>query len=357
MARLSKEELKALKKKYGDIYSYSKYNTYLNDPYSYYLNYVRHIKKDRPDNNFCAFGDTTHSLIEQGYENNWTPEEMLARFQNEAVKFELLDQKFMSSEKINANVESKYIPCVEHYIKNFAPLPYPFKIEEMIDTMVGKYYFYGYVDMSHTEPDGTAIITDFKTSTLYSKASIPDYSEQLLLYCKGYSEKYSLPIDKIKLRWDFVKYVNVSFTQENGKERIQAVLRCDLGDFLSRKVKTWATKAKYAEEKVAEFIEMALVGNHNNLPQDIQDRYDIQNCYVYIDFGQKDLDKLCEKIETTIDEASAKKFVYELTGDESVFMFEISDKEAFYFNNLCGYSSRLHKPYAEYIEKNKWRYR
>ena len=51
MARLSKKQMDKLKEQYGvsTIYSFSRYNAYLTDPYGYYLNYVRHVPQRESD--------------------------------------------------------------------------------------------------------------------------------------------------------------------------------------------------------------------------------------------------------------------------------------------------------------------
>jgi hypothetical protein len=363
MGRLNKEEYAALQAKYGELYSYSKYNTYISDPYTYFLNYVLHTPKDKPQNNFNILGEATHTLIENAYEKGWTCDQMLASFRESVINYQLIQGKFISSnDDINDSVEAKYIPCVEHYLKHFEPLPFEFSIEEMVDVMVGSYYFYGFVDMSHTEYDTeahdyTVYITDFKTSSLYSPKDREDHKEQLLLYALAYSQKHRVPLSKIKLRWDFIKYVNVIFAQENGKIKIQAIERHKLCEFLCDKVSKWATKIGKDSFEILEMCENIGAEEYEKLPPEIYQRFKVEHCYVEIPFGQCDIDDLVWKIVINIDEANDKTDNYWMTKDDREFWKEVSYADSFYFNNLCEYSGKLHKPFGEYLEKHKndWR--
>ena len=361
MGRLSKEEYQKLKDKYGELYSYSKYSTYLNDPYTYFLNYVLSTPKDRPQNNFNVLGEKTHDLIEKAYKDGWTNEQLLESFRCAVTDYQLLDRKFiLGNDKVNDNVEEKYIPCVEHYLKNLVPLNYPFEIEEFVDTFIGNYYFYGYIDMSHKEADDeahdyTVYITDFKTSTIYSGQDKAEHAEQLLLYAYAYSQKYFVPLNKIKIRWDFIKYVNLIFRQANGKTKIQAIERHELKDRLCEKVENWAKKLRYDEFEISDFLVLVEQEKYCDLPENIRNNFSVEHCYVEVDFTQKDINELIEKIVATIDDANknTNKFYCELMENDSMFWREVTNSDEFYFNNLCEYSAKLHKPYAKYLDTKK----
>ena len=75
----------------------------------------------------------------------------------------------------------------------------------------------GYLDFIQTEPDGGIIITDFKTSTLYRGDKIQNESGQLLVYAEGIRQLLNIPLEMIKCRWNFLKYVDVTVLQANGK--------------------------------------------------------------------------------------------------------------------------------------------
>lgn len=354
--RLNKEQLKDLKDKHGNLYSYSKYQTYINDPYGFYLKYIKHIQEDRINNNFSILGTLCHDLIEEGHKEKLNKEEMLNKFY-ENIMF-MQTKFFNDNEKLNNSVEGKYLPCVEHYIKNFKVIPYEFKAEDMLSCMIDKYFVYGYVDMWHKEydedeKDTIYTITDFKTSTLYSKKDIESHKEQLLLYATGLSRKFKVPFNKIKLRWDFVKYVNVTFVQQNGKIRTQAVERHILCEFICKKVLKIATKLKYEEDDIDEMILHINNEQYELLPENIRNNFYIDNCYVYIEYSEKDITEFLDKFKAILAEIELNVALYDLTEDENIFWKDIEPNEAFYFNNLCGYSSKLHKPYEEYLKKHK----
>ena len=58
--RMSIEKLNKLKKKYkvNILWSWSRYNSYLNDPYGYYLKYIKHEKEQVKDSIWGISGVT-----------------------------------------------------------------------------------------------------------------------------------------------------------------------------------------------------------------------------------------------------------------------------------------------------------
>ena len=72
--RKTKEELNAICKKYNVpfMWSWSRYNTYKTDHYSYFLKYVKNIKEDRRDSIYAVSGGYCHDIIEKYYNGTIT---------------------------------------------------------------------------------------------------------------------------------------------------------------------------------------------------------------------------------------------------------------------------------------------
>ena len=66
MGRLSREQINKIKKQYGvdTLYSFSRYNAYLTDRYSYYLNYVKHVPPRESDSIYSRSGSMIHEILQ-----------------------------------------------------------------------------------------------------------------------------------------------------------------------------------------------------------------------------------------------------------------------------------------------------
>ena len=59
------------------MWSWSRYNTYKTDHYSYFLKYVKNIKEDRRDSIYAVSGGYCHDIIEKYYNGTITQEDMI----------------------------------------------------------------------------------------------------------------------------------------------------------------------------------------------------------------------------------------------------------------------------------------
>ena len=89
------------------------------------------------------------------------------------------------------------------------------------------------------------------------------------------------------------------------------------------------------------------------LPEDVQAKYVISDCFVYIDLTDKLIDSWVEDIITTIKDISLREKDWDETHSENVWWDtdESVKAQSYYFSTLCGYSGTLHKPYGEYLKK------
>ena len=194
-------------------------------------------------------------------------------------------------------------------------------------------------------------IIDFKTSTIYRGKKALSESGQLVLYAEGLHQ-LGVPLEKIKIGWNFLKYVEISIQQANGKINKRQIERCKIGSSLKANAKMWLKKTGY-EDEIDYYINLLEQTNDiKSLPEEVQEKYEVNDCYVYVDLTQVMIDDLKQEITETLDEIMKKENQYKATNDDSIFFDseESVKAQSYYFANLCGYSSLLHKPYKRFLE-------
>jgi len=354
MARKTGEELEAIKKKLNvsKLWSWSRYNNYKNSSYEYYLKYIAKVKEDRDDAIYGVSGNACHTILENFYSKQIKYDDMLQAYEDALFTFNSGELKYdRTNEEKNNNIAKKYESSIRHFFSNHDIINKKVEIEKFITIKINKFVFQGYIDFIHKE-DGCFIITDWKTSSIYTGKKINKEKGQLVLYAEGIKQ-LGVPLEKIKIRWDFLKYVTVEVLQANGKITERNIARNIIGTSLVSNAKMWLKKEKcYSEEEIDSYLELLSMTNDLScLPDNVQSKYKVKDCFVYIPFTQDEIDNLKADIVDTIVEISKKESEYLKTKDENVWWEEISDAESYFFANLSGYSSFLHKPYAEYLNK------
>ena len=354
MARKTKEELEAIKKEYNceNIYSWSRYNTYKNSKFEYFL---RYIKKEKPtrENAYGITGNIFHDTVERFYDGSIEYEDMIDEFNAGYLNVEMSNLKFdRSDDDKNDKIADKYLKCVRHFLKNHQVIPHKLVLEEYLIIKVGKYIFGGYFDALHKDDEGYYTITDWKTSTIYSGKKIDELKGQLVLYAEGLVQK-GIKVEDIRCRWNFGKYLNVTMPLKNGKMKTSKAERHIWFSKIKNNAKMWLKDLdKYTDQEIEDMLDYSLEFNTiDNLPQEIQDLYTIEDCYVYADFNQEEIDKLKEELISTLDEIEEKTEEYNETKDDNVFWEEITDRDSYYFANLCGYGASQHLPYQHYLNQ------
>jgi hypothetical protein len=212
------------------------------------------------------------------------------------------------------------------------------------------------------DEDGTVTILDWKSSTIYTGAKVLKEGKQLLIYAQSLIQ-HGMPMDKIKICWDFLKYVNVSFVQQNGKPKTRQIERNVIGTSLASTIKTKmkATK-KYTEDEINSYLEFVVTTNSlDGLPEEISSQFTIEDCLVYIPLSEEILQNLNEEVISTIKSIDKCKELWynkkESGADESELDLIWYDSEEqlkaneYYHWNLSAYSQTLHKPFADYVAK------
>lgn len=278
---------------------------------------------------------------------------MLSLFEDALFTLELGGLKFdRSNAEKNKSISDKYSFDMKHFFKNHKAIEKNVDIERFLVIKIGNYIFQGYADLIKKDEDGNFIIQDWKSSSIYTGAKIAKECGQLILYAEGLRQ-FGVPLEKVKSCWNFLKYCTVEIQQANGKTTKRNIERIKIGESLKSNATMWLKKCGY-EDAVDGYIELLEQTNSIEcLPADVQEKYKINDCYVFISLSQEVIDDLKAKIIDTLNEIKTKELEYHKTLNERPFWDEDVAKESFYFANLCGYSANLHKPYGEYLDKLK----
>lgn len=354
------KEVKAIANKLNcdEIYSWSKYNQYKGDTYTFFLKYILKIPEDRNDSIYGVFGNAAHDAIELFYKNEIDKDGMLERFEEKLFEFTVGGLKYdRSDEDKNKKIGDKYESCLRHFFKNHQRIPYKLKLEMFIPIKINNILIQGYIDAIHKEKRNDKdvfVITDWKTSSIYKGKKIDKEKGQLLLYSYGVHKKLNIPMDQIVARWAFLKYVEVECMQANGKVKSRIIERNDIGNSLSSNAKMWLKKSdnRFSEEEIDDYLnKMSIDNSIDCLPEDVKNKFVVKDCYVEIPLDDESIKELIEDIIKTVEEIKSKEVEYKNLLDHKVWWQEVTDADSYFLANLNGYSAKIHKPYKEYLDK------
>lgn len=357
--RKSKAYLEKIKNKYGvdELYSWSKYHLGKTDPYGYLLRYILKEKETRYSI-YGVSGGKCHDILEDFYTGKLQYDDMIKEYDMALYEMELAGLKYnRSDEKKNATIAKKYEDNMKLFFVGHIPTEGKTICEQFIVIKVGKYIFQGYIDFIHKVGDKYHII-DFKTSTIYTGKKIDEENGQLVLYAESLIQ-LGVPIENIVIGWNFLKYtkVNVLTTTKDKETKLEKTRskNCLRTEWVSE-MKSYLTKllsklTEYDELEIEDMVQTACENNNlDNIPEHIKSRFTKEDCFVQIPLTQDTIDDLKHNIETTIDRLKEKELEYAETKDDTLFWTVIDKKNEYFFNNLCGYNGKQHKPYGEYLD-------
>ena len=329
------------------------FNTYHNSMYEYFLKYILKIKEDQQDCIYTTTGGLSHDIMEKLYTDKIQYDEMDSYFEDAWMTASIAELKFdrNDSEK-NKKISDKYYKNLKHFFNNHKKIPYKMQIEQFITIKIGENVFQGYIDAVFKDGDSNYNILDWKTSSIYKGDKALNECGQLVVYAIGLHQM-GVPFDKIKICWDFMKYVKVDCKQANGKWTTRDIERCQIGSKLQTSVKMWLKKLGYEDELMEYLDKLAQSNDIKCLPKDVQDNFILHDCIVYIELTQELINKWTTNIVNTIKEIKEKEREYDNTYDERIFFEspEQVEKQSYYFSTLCAYSANLHKPYKLYLDQ------
>ena len=354
MARLTHEQLQDVMNKYkvNELWSWSKINCFLTSPYEYFLKYVLHKQGDCDNCAYAPIGGMVHSIIEKLYGGTIAYTDMSKEFESDwCVAIDIADLKFdRSDDNKNESIKRKYRCDLEHFFKNHTKIDTKVDIERFLSVKIGDYVLQGYADAIIKDSDGCFNIIDWKTSTKYTGKSLEEHSGQLCVYAMALMQ-LGVPLAKIRICFNFLKYVTVKYTQKNGSTKTRDIERCKIAESLQGSIRTWLREYGYDPD---EYIDTLLDTNSLDfLPDEIKAMYTISDCYTYVPLTQELIDKWQKTITTTIDDIKFRERGYQETKSDKCFWDkeESVKNQSYYFAVLCSYSPRLHLPYKSYLEK------
>lgn len=358
MARLTSEELQTLMKNEGvsRIWSWSKWNCFHTSPYEYFLKYILHKKEDRTDCIYTTTGGIAHDIMERRYTGKLPYEQMIDDFEDGWVTaFNIAEMKFdRNSPEKNDKISQKYYENLKHFFMNHTPLKYKPVIEQFVKAKIGDNLFQGYIDVCFKDDEGNFNILDWKTSSIYKGKKAENECGQLVVYAIGLNQQ-GVPMDKIHICWNFLKYVSIQYEQANGAVKTREVERCKIGESLQTNAKMWLKKLGYTDQ-VDDYLKLFLDTNDIKcLPKEVQEKYIISDCYVYVPLTDELINRWKETIISTINDIELREKDYEETHSDKAFWDtdESVEAQSYYFSTLCGYSPNLHLPYKAYLERTE----
>lgn len=355
--RLTSEELQKVKDKYGvdELFSWSKVNTFMTSPYEFYLQYVLRKKPDVDNCAYAPMGGCAHQIIEDYYSGKIKYEEMIECFEDSwMTAIEIADLRFdrNDSEK-NESIKNKYKEGLECFFRNHKPLENKVELERFLSAKIGDYVLQGYADAITKDEDDNFVIIDWKTSTKYSKKALEEHSGQLTVYAISLMQ-LGVPLERIRCAFNFLKYCNVEVTMKNGNKKVRTIERYKLGEGLVSNCRMWLKEYGCSEEETDEYLKQLIDSNSIEcLPTEIQQKYTLDDTYVYIDLNEKLVEKWTKEIIANIKDIELRRADWEETKNDKIWWDDENSVKAqsYYFSTLSGYSPNLHKPYKEYLEK------
>lgn len=362
--RNKNDKLEELFSKNIPVYSYSKLDSWENCKFNWYNSYILH--KRSKDNIYSKIGGSIHDSIEKVYNKKGTLQEAKESFNKTLKECETLGIKFPENPpttKIN------YLKNIHHFLDNYKVLDTQMKTEQFVllkipridnpfkdeDYIWIQMYIDSIIPVYNEEGDfSSVIINDWKTSSKFDKEKLKKAGKQLLIYKLGVEQITGVPVSKIG--WTMLKYVYCCYTTKGSKKSPPQI---------KKSMQERKDCVKYFHKKIVDdlikdgmdTIEAELLAgksiNQNSLnilPQFIQDKYWIEDCFLEYDFDEELLKECKNWIIKTVNEIESF--------DDSVKNYppvNINDKTSYFCFNLCGRPDCIHliKYKTENIDKFK----
>lgn len=360
--RVSYEELNKMCGALGvdRMNSWSRVNCAHNSLYEYYLKYILHKKEDRSDSIYVVTGGLSHEILEKFYGKEISYEEMINEFDDGwMLAFDVADLKFVRGDsKRNNNIANKYYYDLYNFFSTHEIITQKMSIEEFVYVKIGNEYYQGYIDAHLEDENGMHTILDYKTSSIYKGTKAKDSSGQLVMYAMALHQK-GIPYEKIKIAWNFLKYQCVTVQSKKGVKKVREIERFELGEKLQANAKMWLKEFGYEAEMLEYLDKLAQTNDITCLPPKVQEKYELHDCYVYVDLTPELIQYWENFIINTMKMIREKEAAYaELKAvgkyDEADKLWwedeESLKKQSYYLMNLCGYSTNLHKPLKAYLD-------
>lgn len=338
--RLKHEQLEMIKEKFGvkNIWSYSRVNSFLNEPFEYRMTYLEKI--GRGQSVYGHLGTACHDIIQDHTDGKYPYDKMVDKF-DEAI----LDWRMNHSELkfVSQKVEDGYIKNVRNYFETTEIIPYDITNEAAVcihlkdEKRDKQHVFVGYMDAEYVDDEGIFNIVDYKTSSKsgFSGKKLKESSRQLLLYAIGINQFRGIPLENIRLRFDMMKYYEIRFMLKNGKMSKTVQERASWVSAITKRIQRALLDLDYDPIESDEMMEIASMNNNlDNMPKEIQDMFTLHNYYIDVDASEEDANELKELFcDTIADIEERENGVWEEEFPEPI----IHNGNRFYFEQLASH--------------------
>lgn len=361
MARKTKQQIEKMKKdlNISRLWSFSRVNGFLTCSQSYFLKYIRH-EKELTKGVYSVLGNAFHDILEDFYSNKIEYKDMILEANKAIIEAESKDMKFnITDEAANQKTKDKYFSCIQHFFENHIPVKEKVLSEKEITIRIKNNCFFGYIDAIHKEGDNY-IVTDYKSSTIYTGEKILKEGKQLTLYAMGIHQQ-GIPLENIKIRWNFLKYAMVTHMQKNGKEKNTKAERHLLVAKMKTSLRMFLKDLnKYTEDEIEGLLDQGVMLNSMSIfPQEIQDKYVIRDCYVEIPLSKESITNLENSLNQTIHRICTMEKEYETIKHkekdtpraEKLWYKEIEAKNSFFCYNICSFTAKQCSCYKDFLER------
>ncbi|WP_056954170.1 PD-(D/E)XK nuclease family protein [Limosilactobacillus ingluviei] len=356
--RLNKEQLDKIKKQFNAnrIWSFSRLSTWGNCPTEYYQKYYLH-KKLSSDSVYTEWGTTSHNLVQDVIDKKILPGEAINVWKKAVKDWEADPTAFQFD---TDRIKNGYINNLNNYFRHvLIPNGSDFRNEQPVLVRVGKdnkYVFVGYIDTQYTDADGNTVLIDYKTSSKsgFSGDKLQKKAMQLMLYAIGKHQMSGVPYDKIKARFDMMKYCRVHFKQENGKWKDTIQERSIWVAKIAKKLATKLKKLGYDEERANEMIETAKASNGlANMPEEIQEQFQVGNYFIELDISEENCQKVAKQVEELCDTIMDFENMDEFDQENWLELNARYDPTNYYETHLCSWHTSEEFKKLEGINEKK----
>ena len=355
--RLTSEELDKVKRKYGveTLYSWSKLETFRTSKYEYFLQYVLRKKPDREDSIYGALGGQAHDILEKFYSGEISYEDMITLFDDSWITcYDIAKLCFVRNDEVkNASIAEKYKENLRHFFKNHKKIPYKMALEKFLTAKIGDYVLQGYCDALYKNSDGKYVIVDWKTSSYFNEKAAEEKCGQLVVYAQSLIQA-GVSLEDILICWNMLKYCNVEVSMKNGKKKVRTIERCKLGESLVSNCKMWLKDYGCNEKETDSYLKQLIDSNSIScMPVEVQNKFSIDDCFVFVPLTQNLVDRWNNEIITTIKDIELRMADYNESKSINCFWDDESvvKAQSYYMANLMSFSPNLHLPYQTYLKK------
>ena len=319
------------------IFSFSKLMTFETCPYSYYLQYIKHIKGK--DSIYGIMGEQCHISAQDLVEGKINNDEALERFETALEdSIDVLGLKF-PTEKSGDNFKE----CMSEFLEHYKPHHDKYDIEKGFDVVMrdGKTLILGFIDLIIYNEDGTIDVVDYKTSSKFSKKDFQHKKMQLLIYAKSLLEEgYKIN----RLYFNMMKYCTISWDEINSKKQLVHKSTMSERNGIGLKLKSVAKRLLKKQGLDENDIELRVdrMIETNTIDDLIADKFTISDYKVDVELSEESLEEMEQWVESIVNKTE------ELGKDEDNFKpIEIKKGSDFFCQNLCGKGCKYFKEYSE----------